>query len=56
MYVAFALLGEACVLMGLVLLAAAAPADSLLIRDAVAALPTSPWRDLTLSLLIAASD
>ena len=51
-YVAFALLGEACVLMGLVLLAAATPDNSLLIRDAVAALPASPWRDPTLTLLI----
>ena len=51
-YVGFALVGEACVLMGLVLLAAGTPANSLLIRDAVAALPTSPWRDLTLSLLV----
>jgi formate hydrogenlyase subunit 3/multisubunit Na+/H+ antiporter MnhD subunit len=52
-YVAFALLGEACVLMGLVLLAAGAPDNSLLIRDAVAALPASPWRDPALALLIA---
>ncbi len=52
-YVGVALLGEACVLMGLVLLAAAAPSDDLLIRDAVAALPASPWRDFTLVLLIA---
>ncbi len=52
-YVAFALLGEACVLMGLVLLAAAAPDNSLLIRDAVAALPSSPWRDPAVALLIA---
>ena len=37
--------------MGLVLLAAG-PADTLLIRDAVAALPASPWRDPTLALLI----
>lgn len=52
-YVGFALLGEACVIMGLVLLAAATPAGSLLIHDAVAALPTSPWRDATLALLLA---
>jgi formate hydrogenlyase subunit 3/multisubunit Na+/H+ antiporter MnhD subunit len=51
-YVAVALLGEAFILMGLVLLSAATPADSLLIRDAVAALPASPRRDLTLVLLI----
>ena len=52
MYVGLALFGESCALMGFVLLAAATPGDSLLIRDAVAALPDSPWRDLTLGLLI----
>jgi multicomponent Na+:H+ antiporter subunit A len=52
-YVGLALLGEAALLMGFVLLAIATPGDSLLIRDAVAALPTSPWRDATLALLIA---
>jgi multicomponent Na+:H+ antiporter subunit A len=51
-YVGFALVGEACVLMGLVLLAAGRPSSSLLISDAVAALPTSPWRDAALVLLI----
>jgi formate hydrogenlyase subunit 3/multisubunit Na+/H+ antiporter MnhD subunit len=51
-YIGLALLGEALVIMGLVLLAAG-PADTLLIRDAVAGLSTSPWRDPTLALLIA---
>jgi multicomponent Na+:H+ antiporter subunit A len=51
-YVALAVLGEAFLLMAFVLLAQATPGDSLLIRDAVAALPTSPWRDSTLALLI----
>lgn len=51
-YIGLALLGEVCVLMGLMLLAATAPGGSLLIRDAVAALPGSPWRDATLALLI----
>ena len=51
-YIALAVLGEAFLLMGFVLLATAAPDGSLLIRDAVAALPTSPWRDLALALLI----
>jgi formate hydrogenlyase subunit 3/multisubunit Na+/H+ antiporter MnhD subunit len=50
-YIALALFGESCVLMAFVLLAAGSPGDSLLIRDAVAALPLSPWRDLTLALL-----
>jgi formate hydrogenlyase subunit 3/multisubunit Na+/H+ antiporter MnhD subunit len=51
-YIALAVLAEAFLLMGFVLLAAAAPDRSLLIRDAVAALPTSPWRDAALALLI----
>ncbi len=50
-YVGFALAGEASILIGLVLLAAASPDHSLLIRDAVAGLSTSPWRDLTVALL-----
>jgi formate hydrogenlyase subunit 3/multisubunit Na+/H+ antiporter MnhD subunit len=52
-YVGFALLGEACVLIGLVLTAQAVPSGSLLIRDAVAALPSSPLLPLTLALLMA---
>ena len=51
-YVALAVLGEAFLLMAFVLLAQATRDDSLLIRDAVAALPASPWRDATLALLI----
>jgi len=50
-YVGFALLGEASILIGLVLLAAAAPGDSLLIRDVVAGLSTSPWREVTIAFL-----
>ena len=52
-YLVLALLGEIFLLMGFVLLASAIPGDSLAIRDAVAALPTSPWRDPTVALLIA---
>ena len=48
-----ALLAEACLLMAFVLLAGQIPGDSLLIRDAAAALPASPQRDLILALLIA---
>ena len=44
-YVALAVLGEAFLLMAFVFMATATPDGSLLIRDAVAALPTSPWRD-----------
>lgn len=51
-YVALALLGEAFLLMAFVLLAQSIAADSLLICDAVAALPTSPWRTSILILLI----
>jgi formate hydrogenlyase subunit 3/multisubunit Na+/H+ antiporter MnhD subunit len=52
-YIGLALLAEAFLLMAFVLLAAEIPGDSLLIRDAAAALPTSPQRDLILALLIA---
>ena len=47
------MLGEICLLLAFVLLAAAIPGASLAIRDVVAALPASPWRGLTLALLIA---
>jgi formate hydrogenlyase subunit 3/multisubunit Na+/H+ antiporter MnhD subunit len=52
-YIGLALLAEALLLMALVLLAAQIPGDSLLIRDAAAALPASPQRDLILTLLMA---
>jgi formate hydrogenlyase subunit 3/multisubunit Na+/H+ antiporter MnhD subunit len=51
-YVSLAVLGEALLLMGFVLLAAANPNGSLLISDAIAALSTSPWRDAALAFLI----
>lgn len=51
-YVSFALLGEAFLLMAFVLLAAAAPDNSLLIRDAVTTIAASPLRDPVLPLLI----
>ncbi|MDS4042048.1 MAG: proton-conducting transporter membrane subunit [Candidatus Competibacter sp.] len=51
-YLGLALIAEAFLLAGLVLLAMATPDGSLLIRDAAAAIPASPWRDLTLVLLI----
>jgi multicomponent Na+:H+ antiporter subunit A len=50
-YVVLGLLGEACLLLGFVQLAA--QSDNLLIHDTVAALVTSPWRDSTIALLIA---
>jgi multicomponent Na+:H+ antiporter subunit A len=51
-YVALAVLGEAFLLMAFVFMAEATPNGSLLIRDAVAALPASPWRDASLTLLL----
>lgn len=52
LYVGFALLGEALLLMGFVLLAQSKPGGGVLIADAVAALPASPWRGATLLLLL----
>jgi len=52
LYLGFALLAEAFLLGGFILLAQATPGGSLLIRDAAAALPGSPWRDTTLLLLL----
>jgi formate hydrogenlyase subunit 3/multisubunit Na+/H+ antiporter MnhD subunit len=51
-YVALAVLGEALLLMAFILLAEATPSGNLLIRDAVAALPGSPWRAASLALLL----
>jgi len=51
-YVGLALAGETLALMAFVMLATLTPGDSLLVRDAAAALPTSPHRDLTLALLV----
>jgi multicomponent Na+:H+ antiporter subunit A len=51
-YVALAVLGEAFVLMAFVFMAEATPDGGLLIHDAVTALPTSPWRNASLVLLI----
>lgn len=51
-YLFFALLGEVCLLMAFVLLAAAIPGTGLALTDAVAALAQSPWRDPTIALLI----
>lgn len=51
-YLVLAVLGEAFLLIAFVLLDAASPGDSLLIRDAVAALPESPHRLQTLIFLL----
>ena len=51
-YLGVALFAEAFLLAGLVLLAVVMPHGSLLIRDAAAAISTSPWRDLTLALIV----
>ncbi len=50
-YLVLAVLGETCLLLGLMLMASGA--DSLLISDAVGAIPSLPYRDLTLGLLVA---
>lgn len=49
-YIAFTVLSEAFLLMGFVLLAAGEPLGSTQIRDVMAALPQSPWRDGALAL------
>ena len=51
-YVSFALLSEAFLLLAFVLLAAIAPGNSLLIRDAVTMLASSPLREPILALII----
>jgi formate hydrogenlyase subunit 3/multisubunit Na+/H+ antiporter MnhD subunit len=51
-YMAFALLGEAVLLIAFVMLAAGEPNGSVQIGDVVAALPASPWRDAALALII----
>ena len=51
-YMAFALLGEAVLLIAFVMLAAGEPSGATQIRDVVAALPASPWRDAALALII----
>jgi formate hydrogenlyase subunit 3/multisubunit Na+/H+ antiporter MnhD subunit len=52
-YMAFTILGEALLLLALALLAAGEPHGSLRIEDVVAELPTSPWRDGALALIVA---
>jgi len=52
-YLVLAILGEAFLVFGFVLLAEASKGDSLLIRDVVAALPGSPWRAATIVMLVA---
>ena len=51
-YMAFALIGEAVLLIAFVMLAAGEPNGSVQIRAVVAALPTSPWREAALALII----
>jgi formate hydrogenlyase subunit 3/multisubunit Na+/H+ antiporter MnhD subunit len=51
-YVAFAILGEAFLLLAFVMLAVAAPGAHVMIRDVVTALPASPWPNATLVLLV----
>lgn len=48
-----AVLGEICLLVAFALLAGAAPGESLAIAEVLPALAASPWRGLTVALLIA---
>ena len=52
-YLLLAVLGEIVLLLAFALLAEAAPGDSLAITDVLPALAHSPWRGLTIALLIA---
>jgi multicomponent Na+:H+ antiporter subunit A len=52
-YLSLALFAESLLLLGLILLAGEIPGDSLAVRDAAAALESSPQRGLVLGLLIA---
>ncbi len=52
-YMAFAILGEALLLIAFAMLAAGAPNGGVAIPDVVAALPASPWRDAAIGCLIA---
>jgi formate hydrogenlyase subunit 3/multisubunit Na+/H+ antiporter MnhD subunit len=52
-YMAFTILGEAILLLAFAMLVTGEPLGSTRIVDAMAALPSSPWRDATLGLIIA---
>ena len=51
-YMAFALIGEAVLLIAFVMLAAGEPSGSVQIREVVTASVASPWRDASLALII----
>lgn len=51
-YIGFAVMSEAFLLIAFVMLAATSPSGNLLIADAVTALPSSPWFGLITGLLI----
>ncbi|MFG1345860.1 complex I subunit 5 family protein [Xanthobacter autotrophicus DSM 431] len=51
-YLALTVLGEAFLIAGFVMLASGAPEANPLIRDAVAALPASPWKGVIVLLLL----
>jgi formate hydrogenlyase subunit 3/multisubunit Na+/H+ antiporter MnhD subunit len=52
-YMAFTILGEAILLLAFAMLVTGEPLGSTRIVDAMAALPSSPWRDATLGLIVA---
>jgi formate hydrogenlyase subunit 3/multisubunit Na+/H+ antiporter MnhD subunit len=53
LYLALAVVAEICLLLAFALLAAAAPGDTIAIRDVVPALAGAPGRHLTVALLVA---
>jgi formate hydrogenlyase subunit 3/multisubunit Na+/H+ antiporter MnhD subunit len=53
-YMAFAIVGEALLLFAFAMLAAGEPKGSVRISDVMGALPSSPWRDAAIALIIAA--
>ncbi len=52
-YMAFAILGEAFLLLAFAMLSAGAPGGGVRIDEVMAALPASPWRDAAIALIVA---
>jgi len=52
LYLALTVVGEGCLIAAFVMLASGAPEANPLIRDAVAALPSSPWKTPIIALLL----
>jgi len=52
-YMAFAIFGEALLLLAFAILAAGEPSGGVRIEDVLAALPASPWRDAAIAFIVA---